>query len=154
MERSLHAVHPNLVKVRYISRLPWLIVALIASLVWFFLFEHWVWALAVPLALLAITCWFIWWIPRQVHFLGWQETSEEIIIASGRLFRSIRIIPFGRVQYIDVLQGPLERIYGLKTIHIVTAGDDASYIPGLEAETAEALRERLLTFAKEKMIDL
>jgi membrane protein YdbS with pleckstrin-like domain len=52
------------------------------------------------------------------------------------------------VQQIDVLEGPLERMFGLATLTVTTAsaGGSAS-LPGLRVEEAPAVRRELLALA-------
>jgi uncharacterized protein len=60
------------------------------------------------------------------------------------MFSRLSVIPYGRMQYIDVTAGPLERSLGLATVkmHTAAAASDAR-IPGLERAEAERLRDRL-----------
>ena len=48
--------------------------------------------------------------------------EDEIEIRRGRLVRVRTIVPFGRVQHIDVAQGPIQRPFGLGTLILHTAG--------------------------------
>jgi len=75
-----------------------------------------------------------------------------IEISSGRFFRHVITVPHARVQHIDVLQGPLERRYGLANIVIYTAGTTHSAVrlSGLAHPVAIELRERLV---KERGLD-
>ena len=65
------------------------------------------------------------------------------------------MVPYGRIQYVDVTQGPFQRLFGLKVVDVKTASasTDAS-IPGLPAEEADALRDRLAERARERMSGL
>jgi membrane protein YdbS with pleckstrin-like domain len=50
---------------------------------------------------------------------------------SSRLFRRMSVIPYGRMQYVEVTAGPFERAFGLATVqmHTAAAASDAR-IPG------------------------
>ena len=54
------------------------------------------------------------------------------------------MVPYGRMQFVDVTAGPLERSFRLATVkmHTAAAASDAR-IPGLEREEAARLRDRL-----------
>jgi membrane protein YdbS with pleckstrin-like domain len=54
-------------------------------------------------------------------------------------------VPFGRVQHIDVTQGPLERRFGLGTLVLHTAGtrSGAVGLPGLLFEEAGQIRDHI-----------
>ena len=50
----------------------------------------------------------------------------------GLLFRQVTVVPYGRMQFIDVSAGPVDRLFGLATVqmHTAAAASDAR-IPGL-----------------------
>jgi len=60
------------------------------------------------------------------------------------MFARLSVVPYGRMQFIDVTAGPLERAFGLATVrlHTAAAATDAR-IPGLEREEAARLRDSL-----------
>jgi len=101
------------------------------------------WWLGVGL-LLALLAWEIWLARRQVRALGYAERADDLLIRRGILFRSIVVVPYGRMQYVDVTAGPLQRALGIATVrlHTAAAQTDAT-IPGLVPEAADALRDRL-----------
>jgi hypothetical protein len=80
---------------------------------------------------------------RRYRAWGWRMDEDELRIASGMLVRSDTVVPFGRVQHIDVLRGPLQRGFGLASLVLHTAGtrSAAVLLPGLEAEEAERMRD-------------
>jgi uncharacterized protein len=70
--------------------------------------------------------------------------SHDLWIRKGILVRSVSVIPYRRLQFVDTSQGPLARLFGLAELVVHTAAPGASgRIPGLDAEEAEELRERL-----------
>lgn len=93
------------------------------------------------LALLAFTL-----LPGR-HHRAWRYAAldDELHIQRGLLVRRRILVPYGRVQHIDVGQGPAERALGLATLGLHTAGTIGARIalPGLAAEDAAALRERI-----------
>jgi membrane protein YdbS with pleckstrin-like domain len=80
------------------------------------------------------------------RFCGWgyAERADDLLVRRGVLFRRLSAVPYGRMQFIDVAAGPLERSFGLATVHMHTAAaaSDAR-IPGLASVEAERLRDRL-----------
>jgi membrane protein YdbS with pleckstrin-like domain len=60
----------------------------------------------------------------------------------GWLIHVDTIVPFVRVQHIDVTRGPLEKMFGTATLVIHTAGthNNVVVVPGLAPERADALR--------------
>ena len=68
----------------------------------------------------------------------------------GVLFARLSVVPYGRMQFIDVTAGPFERSFGLATVrlHTAAAATDAR-IPGLERDEAARLRDRLAELGAE-----
>lgn len=102
----------------------------------------WLWVLLVLPVIAVITGWPI--IARQVRAWGFLERDADLLIRSGVLIQRLVIVPYGRMQMVDVTAGPLERWLGLATVqlHTAAATTDAT-IPGLPPEQAAALRDRL-----------
>ena len=76
---------------------------------------------------------------------GYDDSGEQLRVARGWMFRTDTIVPFKRIQHIDVGQGPLERMFGLASLTVHTAGTHNSIVtlPGLTRADAEALRDSM-----------
>ena len=98
-------------------------------------------AAAVALAAGAVMQIFV---ARRVRAWGYAEREDDLFVKRGVLFSRLSVIPYGRMQFVDVTAGPLERLFGLATVrmHTAAAASDAR-IPGLEAEEAARVRDRL-----------
>jgi membrane protein YdbS with pleckstrin-like domain len=86
-----------------------------------------------------------WWVAgRQVAALSYAEREDDLLVRKGVAFRSVVVVPYGRMQFVDVQAGPLARRLGFATVQLHTAspGTDAS-IPGLVPDEAARLRDRL-----------
>lgn len=83
-------------------------------------------------------------IGRAVRSWGYAERAEDLLVTSGVLSRQLVVVPYGRMQFVDVTAGPLDRRFGLATVqlHTAAAATDAR-IPGLVPEEAARLRDRL-----------
>jgi hypothetical protein len=81
---------------------------------------------------------------RRFSAWGYAEREDDLIVRRGVMFSRLSVVPYGRMQFIDVTAGPLERAFGLRTVrmHTAAAASDAR-IPGLEQNEAERLRDRL-----------
>ena len=93
----------------------------------------------------------LWRMPhRRFVTRGYSLEGERLRVVRGILFRSDTVVPFGRVQHIDVDRGPLERFFGLATITLHTAGTHNASVklPGLLHETALAIREEVRAHIK------
>ncbi len=81
---------------------------------------------------------------RRYGSWGYAEREDDLLVRRGVMFARLSVVPYGRMQFIDVTAGPLERAFGLATVrlHTAAAATDAR-IPGLEREEAARLRDRL-----------
>jgi len=80
------------------------------------------------------------------RFRAWRylERNEDLIVARGVMVQRLSVVPYGRMQFVEVTAGPLERLFKLSTVklHTAAAASDAR-IPGLEQAEAARLRDRL-----------
>jgi membrane protein YdbS with pleckstrin-like domain len=102
--------------------------------------------LALYFAVLALVVAAIAWpiVGRRYRSWGYAEREDDLLIRRGVMFARLSVVPYGRMQFIDVTAGPLERAFGLATVrlHTAAAATDAR-IPGLEREEAARLRDSL-----------
>jgi membrane protein YdbS with pleckstrin-like domain len=88
-------------------------------------------------------------IGRNVRRWGYAERDEDLYITRGALNRRLVVVPYGRMQYVDVQAGPFERAYGIARIQLHTASPGTSaHIPGLPADEAARLRDRLTSLGE------
>jgi uncharacterized protein len=82
---------------------------------------------------------------RRYNARGYQISADRLRVVRGLLFRSDTVVPFGRVQHIDVHQGPLDRFFGIATLTLHTAGNHNASVslPGLGEELAREMREEI-----------
>ena len=85
-----------------------------------------------------------WFARRRYRAWRYQERHEDLIVARGVLVRRLSVVPYGRMQFVEVTAGPVERLFKLSTVklHTAAAASDAR-IPGLETAEAARLRDRL-----------
>lgn len=124
-------VSPRLASARLVVALAWLGVPLVVLVVVAALTGSvWVWASAA--LVVALVVWVLWLVPRQVRAMGYAERADDLLLRRGILFRSMVVVPYGRMQYVDVTAGPLARKLGIASVQLHTAspGTDAS-IDGL-----------------------
>jgi len=100
--------------------------------------------LTVP-AGIAVVAAAMWTIERgRYRSWGYLERDADLIVRRGLLFRRVSVVPYGRMQFIDVTAGPVDRLFDLATVqlHTAAAATDAR-IPGLRRADAGLLRDRL-----------
>jgi len=83
-------------------------------------------------------------VSSRVRAWSYAERDDDLLVRRGVLFSRLSVVPYGRMQFIDVTAGPIERSFGLATVrlHTAAAASDAR-IPGLSREEAARLRDRL-----------
>lgn len=100
-----------------------------------------------------------WWallaVERRWRAWGYAERVDDLLVRRGVLVRRTSVVPYGRMQYVDVTAGPLDRRLGLAriTLHTAAAASDAS-IPGLPAAEATRLRDRLAALGEARAAGL
>ncbi|MFC7432172.1 MULTISPECIES: PH domain-containing protein [unclassified Agrococcus] len=91
----------------------------------------------------------------RVRTIGFAMRDDDLLVRRGMLFRRFVSVPYGRMQVVDVTQGPLERMLDLKTLKFVTAAaTSAVTIPGLPGSDAEVLRDELVAVAESRRAGL
>jgi membrane protein YdbS with pleckstrin-like domain len=147
-------VSPRLGTARLLVALIWLGVPLVGLAVAAALSSvGWLWIGVAVLA--AFVVWTIWLVPRQVRALGYAERADDLLLRRGILFRSMVVVPYGRMQYVDVSAGPLARKMGIASVQLHTAspGTDAS-IDGLPTAEAARLRDQLASRGEARLAGL
>lgn len=149
---EFHPVSKKLIPVRLIEACPVPIIGIaILALV-----PMPLWLLVLLAAVLAIVCiWGGWLLVRQVHFMAWGKTEHDVYSRTGRFYQTIVCAPFGRMQYIDVTSGPLERLFGLATLRMYTASPSGHcHIAGLTMDVAAQLRSDFSDHARQELAGL
>jgi uncharacterized protein len=101
-------------------------------------------SVATGAATVVILGWTWWMIGRNWRSWGYAERNEDLLVVHGAMFRTLVVVPYGRMQLVDVVAGPIERAFGLVNIklHTAAASTDAR-IRGLRPDDAGRLRDRL-----------
>lgn len=110
---------------------------------------------AIPVAALVVGLWIAVVVPRQVRAIGYAEREDDLLIRKGVLMRTIVVVPYGRMQYVDVHAGPLDRWCKIARVQLHTAspGTDAA-IHGLPPAEASRLRDRLASRGEAQLAGL
>ncbi|WP_328594455.1 PH domain-containing protein [Actinomadura macrotermitis] len=97
------------------------------------------------------------WIVAELAYrsYGYAERADDLIVTHGVFVRRLIVVPYGRMQFVDVTAGLLERWMGVATVrmHTAAAATDAR-IPGLPAAEASLLRDRLAQKGEERSMGL
>jgi len=106
-----------------------------------------VWVMITWLVMAALSVWFSFWYPPRLYgSWGYRIDAKVLETRSGRVFQRARLLPLSRLQHVDIERGPVERMFGLASLILHTAGTHSANIriPGLEAAEAARLRDRLI----------
>lgn len=85
--------------------------------------------------------------PNAFKVKAYAIRSRDILYRRGLIFRTTTIIPFNRVQHVELKTGPVDRLFGLSRLKVYTAGGSQSdlTIPGLGSATSQNLKELIIT---------
>ena len=114
--RQGHPNHPKAMRVATVlTAIPLLIGALVAE--YLTAFPNFIIAAPVALILLLVV---VFLPQRRYAVRGHAMSGDRLRVVKGIMFHSDTVVPFGRVQHIDVDRGPIERYYGLATLQLYT----------------------------------
>ena len=147
-------VSPRLTTVRLISVAVWFGIPLVGTVVLAALVGVPVlWA--VPGVIAALGVWVAILVPRQVRAIGYAERADDLLIRKGVMFRTLVVVPYGRMQFVDVQAGPLDRWGGIARVQLHTASPASdAQIPGLAPAEADRLRDRLSALGEARLAGL
>jgi uncharacterized protein len=104
----------------------------------------------------AVAAGIVLWVERR-RYRAWayREREDDLIVSRGVLVRRVSVVPYGRMQYVEITAGPFERAFRLATVqlHTAAAASDAR-IPGLERDEAARLRDRLAALGEARAAGL
>ena len=136
-------VSKSLATVRLIAAVLSLGIPAVAFVVLGIVFSPWFYVGAGLAALIFL--WLLWLIPRQVRAIQFATTETDFLVRKGIMFRRLDIVPYGRIQYVDVHEGPIARKLGVAAIQLHTAAADTdASLDGLPAHQAAELRDLLV----------
>jgi membrane protein YdbS with pleckstrin-like domain len=149
-------VSPALARLRQIVLLAvggvLLIVLVVATMLLSLPWEVWLPVLVVTVSVLAVA-WFM--VDRNAQSWGFAEREEDLYVKHGATFRRLVVVPYGRMQYVDIQAGPLEQAFKVASVHLHTASPGTSArIPGLPASEAARLRDRLTALGESQAAGL
>lgn len=137
-------VSPKLATLRRLNAAIVAGLAAIVALVALGLTLSWLYGVLAVVVIALLLGWSWVLVGRNQRSWKYAEREDELLVSHGVMFRELVVVPYGRMQFVDVTAGPLERAYGMATVelHTATPATDAK-IPGLHPDEAGRLRDRL-----------
>ena len=134
--------YKNVLRVRL--ALTWLFLAGAALIAAYVLEDATRLAILLPLAALLAGALVVSVAPARIYRRLRYGLSERLLrVVRGWLFHTDTIVPLVRVQHLDVVRGPMDKMFGTATLVLHTAGTHNSTVtvPGLAPERAAAIRD-------------
>jgi membrane protein YdbS with pleckstrin-like domain len=143
-------VSQDLIKVELISRAVWVMLLMVGLGIGWAVAGHRLYPAGIA-ALLVLAVWRSIITVRAVRAWGYAERDNDLLVRHGLLVRRLSIVPYARMQFVDVTAGPLERAFDLSTVqlHTAAAASDAR-VPGLRPAEASRLRDRLTALGEDR----
>jgi len=124
--------------------LMWLLLSGTALIAGYALDDATQFAMLIPAAVLLAGLLVVAVAPARIYRRLRYALSERMLqVVRGWLFHTDTIVPLVRVQHLDVVRGPFDKMFGTATLVLHTAGTHNSIVtvPGLAPDQAEAMRE-------------
>ncbi|MER7797334.1 PH domain-containing protein [Microbacterium sp. NPDC096154] len=154
LDGAWHQISPKYVVSQTVQNAILIAIALAIALVLSLGMEqHWVW---IPAGILIVTTLIAQVVlPRQARALGYMLRDDDLVFRKGILWQRMIAVPYGRLQLVDITQGPMDRAFGIAKLKMVTAAATTGVeVPGLSREAAEALRDTLIDVAETRRTGL
>lgn len=98
-----------------------------AATSWMFIDSFFRLFILVGIAVLAVILIFICiWAPLYYKSVVYHLNDTEMTWKRGVFFRKTGIVPYNRITNVDIVQGPVMRVFGISHLKIETAGGGAS----------------------------
>lgn len=144
-EIAFQPVSMGWIKARWVEETLTTLIFFIPAVVVAVVFPDLPYLWALPVVVFLLWAWRMWLIPRQVKAWGYCLTDTELVLHHGIMFRRLVAIPYGRMQYVDVAQGPVDRFFGIASVKMFTASAESNaHVGGMDLEAAKQLRETLM----------
>ncbi len=155
-------VSPRLTVVEELGNLGWTLILVAATAVPLILNSTDVWpgypawlAWLLPGAFLAYGVIAAIVIPFSVRRRRYSLRDDDFVAARGVIWHRVEVVPYGRIQYVDMTAGPVLRAFGLTRIKIHTAATDTHpEVLGVTAQEGARLRDELALRGEQRQAGL
>lgn len=133
-----------LIKMNIQTGILMLVLFIMLGVLWFFQLNQL--QAGIILAIISVAFIFRFWNNyKLLDSLGYAVRDKDVVYKRGFIFNKTTIIPFNRVQHASISRGVWDKVLGISTLNIFTAGGSGSdiTIPGLDPEMAVRLKEAI-----------
>lgn len=116
----------------------------------------WLWlAVALPALVLVEAVVRLVLVPRAARARGYAERADDLLVRRGIVFHTLTVVPYGRLQYVEVSSTPWGRLFGLSRVelHTASASTDA-VLEGVAHDEAVRLREEISRRGRDRLAGL
>jgi membrane protein YdbS with pleckstrin-like domain len=132
----------NVLRVRL--SVSWLFLLIISLIARYALADVTRFAGLIPVAVLIVGVAVVAIAPSRIYRRLRYRLSEQLLqVVRGWLFHTDTVVPLVRVQHLDVVRGPFDKMFGTASLVVHTAGTHNSIVtvPGLAPDRAAAMRD-------------
>lgn len=86
----------------------------------------------------------LFYCPLRWNNLQYTINNHRLLIQSGVLFKNQKQISFSCIRYVTVFAGPLERVFGIRTVAVYVTGS-MTVLEGIPKNTAYSLQTYLVS---------
>ncbi|MFD7898996.1 PH domain-containing protein [Streptomyces sp. NPDC059743] len=93
-------------------------------------------------------------LPARWARTGFHLADQELWIQTGLWRRTLEILPYGRIQSVEVESGPLQRRYQLVSVIVATGSFHSFWLHNMDVSVADEIRDQLLRAAQDQQVAL
>ena len=110
-------------------------------------------AVLVAILVCAVVAWLL--VEWNCRSWGYAEQPGEFLMTHGVLVRRFLMVPYGRMQLVDVNSNVVQQWFGIATVRLYTAAATTdARLPGIPRAEAERLRDRLVAKSEARSMGL
>lgn len=97
------------------------------------------------------------WLLAEFNYRSWGyvEQADEFLMTHGVLVRRFLMVPYGRMQLVDVNSNVFQQWFGIATVRLYTAAATTeARLPGIPRDEADRLRDRLVAKSEARSMGL
>jgi hypothetical protein len=117
------------------------------AVLWYFKSDQPLLCIVASVANILLTVFIVFYCKKSYNYTGYAVREKDFLFKEGIWWQSISIVPYSRVQHCEIDQGPIDRMFGLCSLQLFSAGGSSSDIEvdGLTQEQATAIKQYIMS---------